>query len=190
MEKVQNNMLISNVDFLEAELGSLNASQIELANILSVIDFDFDEFEPIFVQFPGTKTHYIYQARRDALVDIDDEVIVPTGNNDIFKVAKVSMTYLDLDSPWADDINIDLVRHVVEQYGEVRYIVANLGHLDGAFFEDYFYDTKRKKRKNELLKAIEKRAKIAQQSQVYQNIAKHDAEMEKLLQELDKIGGF
>ena len=190
MEKVQNNMLISNVDFLEAELGSLNASQIELANILSVIDFDFDEFEPIFVQFPGNKTHYIYQARRDALVEIDDEVIVPTGNNDIFKVAKVSMTYLDLDSPWADDINIDLVRHVVEQYGEVRYIVANLGHLDGAFFEDYFYDTKRKKRKKELLKAIEKRAKIAQQSQVYQNIAKHDAEMEKLLQELDKIGGF
>ena len=184
-------MLISpEIRLLEVELGELNTKQKELVNIISEIDFDFDNFEPIFVQFPGSDKHYIYQAKRDALVYLDDIVLVPVNSGDTFKTATVSMTFDLLGEYLIEDIDLNQVDYVIQNFKNIRYIVANLGKLDGAFFDDYFYEIDRKKKRKELIELIEKRAKIAKQAEYFKGIAKTDSVLQGLLGELDELGGF
>lgn len=190
MEKGGNNLKSPEIEFLELELGELNSKQIELVNILSAIDFDFENFEPVFVQYPGSGSYYIYQAKRDALAYVGDVVLVPTNSNSNFFTATVSMTFEMIGKHSADDLDLDQVEYAVNSFKNVRHIVANLGRLDGAFFEDYFYETNRKEIRKKLVEAIEKRAKVVKKKEYYESIAKFDSTMNDLLDELEKLGGL
>lgn len=187
-------LISSDVRLLEAELGfNLNSAQKELVRILSKINFDFDEYEPLFVQFPGTDRVYIYQAHRDALTCVNDMVMVPTGftkDATTFKVVTVAYTFQVIGSQSAYSVSLDDIERVVDNYKEVRPIVANLGRLDGSFFEDYFYEVERKEKRQSLLESIEKRAKEAKKEEHFKSIAKFDPIMATLLDELEELGGF
>ena len=190
MEKGVNNLKSSEIISLEAEVGKLTPKQKELVKILSKINFDFENYEPIFVQFPGTEKYYVYQARKDALVELDDIVLVPTNGESNFKTATVFMTFDWIGEYYINDMDFSQVEHVVNSFKNVRHIVANLGRLDGAFFDDYLYEISRKERRNELIEAIEQRAKVAKKNEYFMNIAKFDSTMSELLEELDELGGF
>lgn len=175
MGKGVNNLKSPEIEFLELELGELNSKQIELINILGMIDFDFENFEPVFVQYPDGR-QYVFQARRDALVSIGDVLLFSLGSShEDFRTSIVSMTFDTLDENTLKDVNFDALARDFLVFGHVRYIVANLGSLDGAFFEDYFYETNR--------------AKVAKKKEYYESIAKFDSTMNNLLDKLEKLGG-
>ena len=190
MEKGVNNLKSPEIEFLELELGELNSKQIALVNILSAIDFDFENFEPVFVKFSESGFHYIYQAKRDALAYVGDVVLVPTNGDSNFFTATVSMTFEMIGKHSEDHLDLDQVKYSVGSFKNVRHIVANLGSLDGTFFEDYFYEINRKETRKKLVEAIEKRAKVVKKKEYYESIAKFDSTMNDLLDKLEKLGGL
>lgn len=181
------------VEFLELELGEkLNPVQKRLVQILETVDFDFEEFEPVFVKFSNTSKIYLYQARIDALVDKDDVVVVPVflDGYESFKIANVSLTFQDLKHFNDGDIDFPSIESSVEKFNNVRHIVSNLGKTNGDFFSQYYEDTERKERKKQLLKKIKERSEKANKIKFYKDIAKNDVEMAALIEELEKLGGF
>ena len=144
-------MLISSeINLLEVELGALSKKQKELAEILSEVDFEFDDFEPVFVRFTGSEKYYIYQVRWDSLVELGDVLLVPVNGEENFKTATVLMTFEMLNDQSLDDFDLSQVKYVVEKFKNVRHVVSNLGKINGEFFHDYFFDINRKQRREEL----------------------------------------
>lgn len=179
------------ISFLESEFDfTFNEAHKKLVNALYAIGFDFDNYEPVFVRFSGTDTPYIYQAKRDALVVQGDLLIVPTGGIEtevLFKIAEVMSTFQDLN---INRIPLDQTIGNIERFKNVRPIVANLGLLSGDFFDDYFFEVQQKEHKKHLLDDIEKRAKVAKKQEYFKNIARYDPIMERMLSELEELGGF
>lgn len=177
----------------------MNQTQLKIVSVLEDVQFDFDNYEPIFVEFldnngNNTNRYYIYKAPISALAELGDVVIVPVQRNNCvselgtFKIAQVSATMDDIIDD--GEIDVDVIESNLKKFKDIRLLVANLGAENGAFFDDYHYHSELASRRAYLQQKIKERAQIAKQENYYQSIAKYDEPMKELLDEFEALGGF
>ena len=198
-EQVRPSDVFTTKEMEKINMGNSYISNEEFMTKIKQLGFDTDNYVPIFVVFASdnskVKTNYansnkkyFYKIEKDSTIKVDDYVVVPVYNSDRFNVAKVTHIGENIQYETVPEIE-RLINDIDSQafVSTTRSVVTSIGSKKEGAIKKHFDLIESEKRKQEIVAELEKRSKEAEKMFMYQQLAKTDSQMAKLLEELEEL---